>query len=103
MAGALAAINPAPEVRMRQRIVFVFSIAVLGVASIALAQEARGRGAGPARRPALFFREEWGQTEKGGEHPTGPESVTNPNLRSEERRVGKEYFVPCRSRWSPYH
>ena len=24
---------------------------------------------------------------------------TNSNLRSEERRVGKE----CRSRWSPYH
>ena len=24
-------------------------------------------------------------------------------LRSEERRVGKECFVPCRSRWSPYH
>ena len=23
--------------------------------------------------------------------------------RSEERRVGKECFVPCRSRWSPYH
>ena len=25
--------------------------------------------------------------------------LTSPNLRSEERRVGKE----CRSRWSPYH
>ena len=25
--------------------------------------------------------------------------ITNKNLRSEERRVGKE----CRSRWSPYH
>ena len=25
------------------------------------------------------------------------------NTRSEERRVGKECFVPCRSRWSPYH
>ena len=24
-------------------------------------------------------------------------------LRSEERRVGKECEVPCRSRWSPYH
>ena len=23
--------------------------------------------------------------------------------RSEERRVGKECEVPCRSRWSPYH
>ena len=24
-------------------------------------------------------------------------------LRSEERRVGKECHVVCRSRWSPYH
>src|SRR3546814_11656500 len=24
-------------------------------------------------------------------------------LRSEERRVGKEWVSPCRSRWSPYH
>ena len=23
--------------------------------------------------------------------------------RSEERRVGKECFLMCRSRWSPYH
>ena len=26
-----------------------------------------------------------------------------PSCRSEERRVGKECEVPCRSRWSPYH
>src|SRR3546814_9767834 len=25
------------------------------------------------------------------------------NLRSEERRVGKECVSTCRSRWSPYH
>ena len=24
-------------------------------------------------------------------------------VRSEERRVGKECSLPCRSRWSPYH
>ena len=28
---------------------------------------------------------------------------TTCTFRSEERRVGKECFVPCRSRWSPYH
>src|SRR3546814_12027946 len=27
----------------------------------------------------------------------------NLELRSEERRVGKEWFSTCRSRWSPYH
>ena len=26
-----------------------------------------------------------------------------PDLRSEERRVGKECTIQCRSRWSPYH
>ena len=25
------------------------------------------------------------------------------DVRSEERRVGKECMVQCRSRWSPYH
>ena len=25
------------------------------------------------------------------------------DIRSEERRVGKECIPPCRSRWSPYH
>ena len=34
------------------------------------------------------------------EDANGPVPV---RLRSEERRVGKECFVPCRSRWSPYH
>src|SRR3546814_6853928 len=28
---------------------------------------------------------------------------TAKNLRSEERRVGKECVSTCRSRWSPYH
>ena len=27
----------------------------------------------------------------------------NHELRSEERRVGKECRIGCRSRWSPYH
>ena len=31
--------------------------------------------------------------------PVGESAPTNAQLRSEERRVGKE----CRSRWSPYH
>jgi hypothetical protein len=31
-------------------------------------------------RPGLFFREEWKQTDKGGEHAATPESLGNPNL-----------------------
>ena len=31
------------------------------------------------------------------------ELATSEGERSEERRVGKECSLPCRSRWSPYH
>ena len=31
------------------------------------------------------------------------EGAAGAALRSEERRVGKECSVTCRSRWSPYH
>ena len=34
---------------------------------------------------------------------TGLRTGLAPNGRSEERRVGKECRMPCRSRWSPYH
>ena len=30
-------------------------------------------------------------------------AVQTPHARSEERRVGKECAITCRSRWSPYH
>ena len=32
-----------------------------------------------------------------------PDGTRALKFRSEERRVGKECEVPCRSRWSPYH
>ena len=36
--------------------------------------------------------------------PSGSGKTTLLNvLRSEERRVGKECRIGCRSRWSPYH
>ena len=40
--------------------------------------------------------------------PTTPvlarmETLRRATIRSEERRVGKECHVVCRSRWSPYH
>src|SRR5215467_8483652 len=81
---------------MRRAAVVLISMVILGAAGVALAQEGRGRGAGPARRPGLFFREEWGQTEKGGEHPTGPESVTNANLELLfYGPTGKEVLLTC--------
>ena len=39
-----------------------------------------------------------------GQYPGASADVVAATVvRSEERRVGKECFVPCRSRWSPYH
>ena len=34
---------------------------------------------------------------------TAEDFLGEPVTRSEERRVGKECYQPCRSRWSPYH
>ncbi len=45
------------------------------------AQGADARPAGgPARRPALFLREEWAQNAKNDEHPVTQESIANANL-----------------------
>jgi hypothetical protein len=45
------------------------------------APQGRAGGAAPRGRPPLFFKEEWKQTEKGGEHPVTPaEALGNPNL-----------------------
>ena len=40
----------------------------------------KGGGRGPAARPVLVFKEEWKQTEKGGEHPFAAEDVSSANL-----------------------
>src|SRR3546814_15527371 len=37
------------------------------------------------------------------DHPARLQPVRPQQLRSEERRVGKECVSTCRSRWSPYH
>jgi hypothetical protein len=45
------------------------------------APAAGARAGGPGRgRPPLFFKEEWKQNEKGGEHGVGLDAVGNPNL-----------------------
>ena len=61
------------------------AIAILAMSSSALAQQpaapAGGRGAARVTRPPLFFKEEWKQTEKGGEHPIVFDStLSNPSL-----------------------
>jgi hypothetical protein len=41
---------------------------------------AGARAGGPARRPALLFKEEWKQNEKSDEHPASQDSIGNANL-----------------------
>ena len=38
-----------------------------------------------------------------GTHLDAPRHFVTNGMRSEERRVGKECLLRCRSRWSPYH
>lgn len=63
------------------------TIGLAGAVSPAFSQaSAGGSRAAPAggppklTRPGLFFREEWKQTPKGGEHAVTPESIGNPSL-----------------------
>jgi hypothetical protein len=71
---------------MTRRVVTICALAI-GLTCSALAQQPPaapqgGRGAGArATRPPLFFKEEWKQTEKGGEHPIVFDStLSNPAL-----------------------
>jgi len=61
----------------RNAVLMIFSVAT--TASV-LAQSVPQSAAPKPQRPGLFFREEWQQTEKGGEHPVAPDSVGNLNL-----------------------
>lgn len=64
----------------------------LVMAASAAAQQAAAPGRG-ARVP-LFFREEWKQTEKGGEHPLVMESsLSNPNLELKVYGAGKDLLM----------
>ena len=64
--------------------VLAFTVIASSVSAFAqqpAAPAAGARAGGPARtRPPLFFKEEWKQNEKGGEHGVGPDAVGNPNL-----------------------
>jgi hypothetical protein len=80
---------------LRRHALVLIVFALFGFASIATAQNppaGGGRAAGPAgapaqgargggaRRPPLFFKEEWKQNEKNDEHPITQAAVANPNL-----------------------
>src|SRR3546814_8137256 len=50
----------------------------------------------------VAFGDDRGDAAGGGEE-LGGLGVDDRQIRSEERRVGKECVRTCRSRWSPYH
>ena len=54
----------------------------------------RGRGKGKGK-----FAKGKGKDTRGGRG----QLFRRKRFRSEERRVGKECYALCRSRWSPYH
>ena len=73
---------------MRNQLLLTAFVVAIGSSAFAqapaapAAAPAGGRGAGArVTRPALFFKEEWKQTEKGGEHPIVIDStLSNPAL-----------------------
>ena len=58
---------------------------------------ARGGGAAAARRPGLFFKEEWQQNEKNDEHPATQASVANPSLELQMYGPGKDLQLTGRA------
>src|SRR3546814_4545366 len=65
------------------------------------ATEYRQRQAEENRKYLAGFEDTAAFLRDGGSLPENPYS--RDQLRSEERRVGKECVSTCRSRWSPYH
>ena len=60
-----------------------------------------------AQRPSAYLGEivdvEDDELAPGARDEEAEPSSVHDFSRSEERRVGKECDIPCRSRWSPYH
>ena len=55
------------------------------------------------RDRTLWITDGGGTNERAVIEPDANPEITVRNPRSEERRVGKECWITCRSRWSPYH
>jgi len=76
--------------------------AVLAVAPPAFAQApppapAAAARPAPARRPPLFFKEEWKQNDKNDEHPATAASVGNPNLQMTLHGPGQDIQLTGRA------
>jgi hypothetical protein len=76
--------------------------AVLAVAPPAFAQApppapAAAARPAPARRPPLFFKEEWKQNDKNDEHPATTASVGNPNLQMTLHGPGQDIQLTGRA------
>src|SRR3546814_11628254 len=71
--------------------------------AVALGREAQLVGAEGSRPPAHHQRPLVRSAGWGSSCPAERVAMCATNVRSEERRVGKECVRTCRSRWSPYH
>src|SRR3546814_17422046 len=71
-----------------------------------LSQAARAEGAEARTRQnfalALALSGRWAQARIVASQDLSPDKLEG-RMRSEERRVGKEWVRTCRYRWSPYH
>ena len=61
-------------------VTLLFTLGAVAALHAQTAGSASAPAAAKPQRPGLFFREEWQQTEKGGEHPVDASSVGNLNL-----------------------
>jgi len=85
---------------MKRVMSHMVSLIVLIMPVVAFAQAAAPSGAragGPPRRPPLFFKEEWKQTEKNDEHPASQASVGNANLELAMHGPGKDIQLTGRA------
>ena len=85
---------------MKHAIFAIVSLLALAMPLTAFAQapaSPAGRAGGPPRRPPLFFREEWRQTEKNDEHPASQASVGNANLELAMHGPGKDVQLTGRA------
>ena len=75
----------------------------LSIASSGTATSSHLAGEMLKMRAGIDLGAQLGELHRADRQRADDADLGNADRRSEERRVGKECEVPCRSRWSPYH
>ena len=97
----------------RRKVLQAVSAAALAAPSATTTSSIPGPRAEAADTPKICLEAGGNPLSAGSPDPAGMRRVkqlgvdhvltVGPRMRSEERRVGKECALLCRSRWSPYH